>query len=230
MKSNAVKTKTTHTSPASFRRSSAPFFQKNSPGAAGHVAVAHGIQAQPRFNKAQDPFEKEADAVADQVVAGRSAAPINGQGQGSGGELIHLITPLTIARKEEKREEEPVQTQVEEEEAPLQARADQGEKEKERETVKAKAEEKGALQTRSESDMKPEKKKEEKQDPFQRQADEEEETLQAQPEEEEEVQKQAEEEEEALQAKAEDEEEIQKKAKRKRGADPAARRRAIAPV
>lgn len=214
MKTNAVKTKTTHTSPASFRKPSAPFFQKNSPAETRHASLTHGMQAQARFNKAQDPFEKEADAVADQVVAGRSAAPINGQVQSSGGELIHLITPLTIARKEEKRKEEPVQTQVEEEEAPLQARANQGEKEKERETVKAKTEEKGMLQTRSEADMTPEKKKEEKQDRFQRQAGEEEEALQAQPEEEEDVQKQSEEEEEALQTKAEVEEEepIQRRA------------------
>ncbi|MDZ7581814.1 MAG: hypothetical protein U5R30_14795 [Deltaproteobacteria bacterium] len=145
-------------------------------------------------------------SVADQVVAGRSAAPVNGQGRSSGGELFHLVTPLTIARKEEKREEEPVQTQIEEEEAPLQARADRGDKEKERETVKAKAAGKAAIQTRTESDMKSEKKKEDKQDPLQRQAEEEEETLQTQPEKEEAVQKQAEEEEEALQAKAEDEE------------------------
>ncbi len=113
--------------------------------AIGSILCPSSTQRKTVVNPPDDPFEREADAVADHVVAGRSALPISRlPAAGAGGAVMgkskeELEEP--VQRKSKEQDEERLQTHTlqkkreEEEEKPLQRK----EKEEEEEILQPKA-------------------------------------------------------------------------------------------
>jgi len=179
-----------HRNPQPNEENKQPFFSKAGDGSDHANGHAPFFQAKLAIGRPGDPYEREADAVADRVVSGKAQNPVVQQ------QTIHpvqresLATPIedeklgtAEARMEkDKLVQEKPELQRMEEEEPLQMQ------EEEEEPVQMQAEEEEPLQMQEEEEL-------------QMQAEEEEEPVQMQEEEEEPIQMQ--EEEEELQAKAE---------------------------
>ncbi|AGA79801.1 eCIS core domain-containing protein [Echinicola vietnamensis] len=105
-----------------------------------------GVQAQLEVGKPGDPYEKEADAMADKVVS-NSSAPEPVQAKGSEEEEVQqkpLAESISMVQKQDlKEQEEPIQPSTEEEE--IQTKAEEEEpiqkQEEEEEPIQAKCDE-----------------------------------------------------------------------------------------